>query len=54
MTFGSQYIRPGELYHFNRNRARIKSFYYDILTEFYNMIYWLLNSHLYISLSYDL
>jgi len=27
-----------ELYHFNHNIANLKYFYYDILTEFYNII----------------
>ena len=27
-----------ELYHFNRNTAVLKYLYYDILTEFYNII----------------
>ena len=39
-----------ELYHFNCNTANLKYFYYDILTEFYNI---LATSHLYILLSYD-
>jgi len=27
-----------ELYHFNRNTANLKYFYYDVLTEVYNII----------------